>query len=222
MSRPGVQARVRVLPIQFSHSNAASLNIISFFSLLIPSKYSMQTALRLARCSASARSTAFVRCLTTTANPAHVASASVASSSPSSSKASIIPLSNVEAQWDKLSIEEKSTVYQHLEEVMKKDWKELSIDEKKAAYYVAFGPHGPRAPVGKPGDGFKIFAGTAALVGFAGVLYFAIRAISPPPPKTINKEWEEASTERAREQKMNPITGISSEGYSGKGFVTHK
>ncbi|KIK63718.1 hypothetical protein GYMLUDRAFT_162296 [Collybiopsis luxurians FD-317 M1] len=168
------------------------------------------------------RSAASVRCLATTANPAHVASASAASSSPSSSKASIVSLSNVEAQWDHLSVEEKSTVYQHLEEVMKKDWKELSLDEKKAAYYVAFGPHGPRAPVSKPGENFKVFAGTAALVGFAGILYFAIRAISPPPPKTISKEWEEAANERALEQKMNPITGISSEGYTGKGFVTHK
>jgi hypothetical protein len=76
---------------------------------------------------------------------------------------------------------------------------------------------------------------------------------APPPPKTISKEWEEASNERALEQKLNPITGelvrvlhisysaffsflfgvyrhvadgsfagISSEGYAGKGFVTHK
>ena len=63
---------------------------------------------------------------------------------------------------------------------------------------------------------------------------------APPPPKTISKEWEEASNQRALEQKMNPIsgqfssvlrpallphvlhTGIASEGYTGKGFVTHK
>lgn len=55
----------------------------------------------------------------------------------------------------------------------------------------------------------------------------------------MSKEWQEASNERAKEQKMNPIsgklylmyfsnpytelrffTGITSEGYSGKGFVT--
>lgn len=54
----------------------------------------------------------------------------------------------------------------------------------------------------------------------------------------MTKEWEEATNERAREMKLNPITGtcssitplpypnnnsrhvgISSEGYSGKGFV---
>ncbi|KAJ3997220.1 cytochrome c oxidase subunit IV family [Lentinula boryana] len=196
----------------------------------------MQAALRLARYSAPLRSATSVRCLATTANPSHVASASSASSSSSSSKASIIPLSNVEAQWEKMSSEEKSTAHEQLEEIMKKDWKQLSLDEKKAgelynvvlgwyflipgpAYYVAFGPHGPRAPVSKPGDGFKIFAGTAALIGVTGIIYYAIRVFSPAPPRTINKEWQEASNQRALEQKMNPITGIASEGYAGKGFV---
>jgi len=30
---------------------------------------------------------------------------------------------------------------------------------------------------------------------------------APPPPKSISKEWEEATNERARELKINPITG---------------
>jgi len=32
--------------------------------------------------------------------------------------------------------------------------------------------------------------------------------IAPPPPRTLTKEWQEASNERAIEQKMNPITGM--------------
>lgn len=72
-------------------------------------------------------------------------------------------------------------------------------------------------------------------------------SLAPPPPKTITREWEEASNQRALEMKLNPITGmyspfvprglisfyltgvcvflslgISSEGYSGKGFVQTK
>ena len=39
-------------------------------------------------------------------------------------------------------------------------------------------------------------------------------------PLTTTKEWEEATNEYLREQKSNPITGISSEGYKGKGYVT--
>lgn len=33
---------------------------------------------------------------------------------------------------------------------------------------------------------------------------------APAPPKTMTKEWQEASTEMAKEQKINPITGKSS------------
>jgi len=114
------------------------------------------------------------------------------------------------------------TVHEQLEELQKKDWKELSIDEKKAAYYVAFGPHGPRAPISKPGDTLKIFLATMGLVGVAYVLSTALRAFAAAPPKTLTKEWEEATNVRAREMNLNPITGISSEGYSGKGFVQSK
>lgn len=41
---------------------------------------------------------------------------------------------------------------------------------------------------------------------------YAHVAEAPPPPKTISKEWEEASNERALEQKMNPISGLSLSG----------
>ncbi|KAF8835767.1 COX4, subunit IV of cytochrome c oxidase [Paxillus ammoniavirescens] len=156
-----------------------------------------------------------VRRLTTTAN----ASTSTPSPAPVSS---VIPLSNVEAQWEKMSKSEQATVHRQLEEIQKKDWKLLSIDEKKAAYYVAFGPHGPRTPVSPPGQGLKVFLSTMALVGVAGAISLTIRSLAPPPPKTITREWEEASTERALEQKMDPISGIASEGYTGKGFVTQK
>jgi cytochrome c oxidase subunit 4 len=64
------------------------------------------------------------RFLTTAAHP-------VASSSTPRS-ASIIPLSNVEAQWEKMSAEDQIAVHQQLETLQKKDWKELSLDEKKA------------------------------------------------------------------------------------------
>lgn len=41
-------------------------------------------------------------------------------------------------------------------------------------------------------------------------------------PKTISPEWEEATNEYMKEQKMNPISGIASEGYQGKGYVVSK
>ncbi|KAG5335596.1 hypothetical protein C0989_000917 [Termitomyces sp. Mn162] len=187
----------------------------------------MQAALRLARQRAPLRA---VRRLATTASPS-----SVASSAPlTASRITPIPLANVEAQWAKLSSEEKLSVQEQLEEVQKKDWKSLTLDEKKAgasrdhlahprfSYYVAFGPHGPRTPISQPGDTAKIFFWTLALVAIGGSLFATARYFAPPPPKTISKEWEEATNARALEMKLNPITGISSEDYKGKGYVTHK
>jgi hypothetical protein len=44
----------------------------------------------------------------------------------------VIPLSNVEAQWERLSQDEQLTIHRQLEELQKKDWKTLTVDEKKA------------------------------------------------------------------------------------------
>ncbi|KAG6329663.1 hypothetical protein ID866_9427 [Astraeus odoratus] len=147
------------------------------------------------------RPRAALRRLTTAAHAPTAASAA-----PSSAQ-SVIPLSNVEAQWEKMTKGDQALVHRQLEELQKKDWKQLSVDEKKAAYYVAFGPHGPRAPVSPPGQGFKVFLATTGLVGVGAAIYLAIRASAPPPPKTLTREWEEASNERAREAKLNPISG---------------
>lgn len=59
--------------------------------------------------------------------------------------------------------------------------------------------------------------GVGAGVGAAAVVFYISRAMAGEKPKTMSKEWEEASNEMAKEQNMDPITGISSEGYKGKG-----
>ena len=43
-----------------------------------------------------------------------------------------VPLYNIEAQWERMSSQEKLTVHEQLEALQVKDWKELSLDEKKA------------------------------------------------------------------------------------------
>jgi len=174
----------------------------------------MQSAVRLARPRANIYRQ-FTRSIAAAANASPI-------SSPSSSTEAVIPLSNVEAQWEKLSTDEQLTVHQQLEEIQKKDWKTLSLTEKKAAYYVAFGPHGPRADLHPPGSVSKIIAATLVLVGAGGLLYGVSRQFGGEAPKSMSKEWQEASNERAIEMKLNPITGVSSEGYSGKGFVSSK
>jgi hypothetical protein len=45
------------------------------------------------------------------------------------------------------------------------------------AYYVAFGPHGPRAPVNPPGTVVKILSGISVLIGSAALLYGGIRSV---------------------------------------------
>lgn len=45
---------------------------------------------------------------------------------------SALPLSNVEAQWEKLAKDEQVQIYRQLEGLQKKDWKALTLDEKKA------------------------------------------------------------------------------------------
>ncbi|KAI9065486.1 cytochrome c oxidase subunit IV [Trametes sanguinea] len=173
-------------------------------------------ALRLARPRLPLRPASRAFAAAATSSPSAAAHASSSSAEP------VVPLSNVEAMWERLSADEQAVIHQQLEEIQKRDWKTLSIDEKKAAYYVAFGPHGPRAPIDPPGATPKIILGVAGLIVAAGALFYSIRAAAPAPPRTISKEWEEAENERALELKINPISGISSEGYKGPGFVTHK
>ena len=81
----------------------------------------MSAALQLAR--TRARVALSRRCMAT---------AAVHPGAAASSSSAAIPLSNVEAQWEKLSPEEQLSVHQQLEQIQKKDWKTLSIDEKKA------------------------------------------------------------------------------------------
>ncbi|TCD70265.1 Cytochrome c oxidase subunit 5A [Steccherinum ochraceum] len=152
---------------------------------------------------------------------AATANASSTAASTSASQ-SVIPLSNVEAQWENLNHDDQLAVHQQLAELQKKDWKGLSIEEKKAAYYVAFGPHGPRKPISAPGDSLKILLAVVGAMAVAGAVSAGVKSMAPPPPRTLNKEWEQASNERAIEQKMDPISGIASEGYKGPTFVVSK
>ncbi len=92
-------------------------------------------ALRLARSAALKSATAQRRSLVTaTVNHVDVSSAPLTATS---SRVAPIPLSNIEAQWAKLSAEEKVSVHEQLELLQQKDWKELSIDEKKACESIS-------------------------------------------------------------------------------------
>ncbi|KAI8973403.1 cytochrome c oxidase subunit IV [Mycotypha africana] len=133
-----------------------------------------------------------------------------------------IAIQNLETRWKTLSTAEQNTIAKQLEEVQKGDWKNLSFEEKKAAYYIAFGAHGPREPLTQPGHSMKVFLGVAGVLGASGALFYVIRQNAQETPRTISKEWEEATNEYLKSQNSNPISGISSEGYKGKGYVVSK
>ncbi|KAJ1918243.1 cytochrome c oxidase [Mycoemilia scoparia] len=133
------------------------------------------------------------------------------------STANVPVLANFE-QWVTLSEVEQQKISTQLAEVMKNDWNAVSTENKKAAYYVAYGLHGVREPREKPGDTQKIILGTLGLIAISLSVSTYLRT-KGEVPRTMNKEWQQASNEYAKENNMNPIHGISSEGYSGKGFV---
>ena len=206
-------------------------------------------ALRLARPRLPLRSGS--RTLAAAATSAHGAA-----STASSSAAPVVPLSNVEAMWERLSANEQLAIHQQLEELQKKDWKSLTIDEKKAgasvshrylrvrprekeafsltclrvrAYSVLRCVRSPRPPCtrqpprddrqGHRGRDGRHWRGDGALLRHPckrcvllftrDLELFLLNDVyqGPAPPRTITKEWEQASNERAAEQKMNPIHG---------------
>jgi len=89
---------------------------------------------------------------------------------------------------------------------MKADWHELTLAEKKAAYWIAFGPHGPRAQA-PPGEAKKVALYTFAGVFVSFIIFYTTRHFAGAPPRTMTKEWQEATEEYMKEQKMEPITG---------------
>lgn len=129
--------------------------------------------------------------------------------------------------------------------------------------YIAFGAHGPREPLTKPGHAMKVLGGVAGVLAASGALFYAIRVngkyytmpilqfsggvsrqiylkrggcaggrkffltffvsnVGQETPHTISKEWEEKTNEYLKSQNSNPISGISSEGYKGTGYVVSK
>ncbi|KAH8781829.1 mitochondrial cytochrome c oxidase-like protein subunit V [Hyaloscypha finlandica] len=127
-------------------------------------------------------------------------------------------LVNIEKRWEGMPPQEQADLWMALRDRMKVNWGELTVQEKKAAYYIAFGAHGPRA-LPPPGEGWKVAGYTALGVAVSFALFVAIRMGAKGTPGTMNKEYQEATNEYLKNQNSDPISGISSEGYKGKGMV---
>ncbi|KAF2280342.1 mitochondrial cytochrome c oxidase-like protein subunit V [Westerdykella ornata] len=115
-------------------------------------------------------------------------------------------LANIEKRWEDMPPQEQADLWMSLRDRMKADWKELTLQEKKAAYYIAFGPHGPRRPA-PPDEGRKVFFITAGVIGASLALFAVIRMFANPArPRTMTKEWQEATEEYMKAQGTEPIT----------------
>ncbi|GAP92883.1 putative cytochrome c oxidase polypeptide 5 [Rosellinia necatrix] len=127
-------------------------------------------------------------------------------------------LANIEKRWEGMPPTEQAELWMALRDRMKGNWAELTLQEKKAAYWIAFGAHGPRAlPPADENRKVALYTAIGILVSLA--LFATVRAFAGPAPSTMTREYEEASNELLKSQRAEPFTGISSEGYSGKGQV---
>ncbi|KAK6436047.1 Cytochrome c oxidase subunit 5B, mitochondrial [Oleoguttula sp. CCFEE 5521] len=130
-------------------------------------------------------------------------------------------LANIEKRWEAMPPQEQADLWMALRDRMKVDWNEMTVQEKKAAYWIAFGPHGPRAQT-PPGEGRQVFLYTMLGIGAAGALFGFTRYFARPPPRTMTKEYQEATNEYLRGLNVEPISGLSSDGYTGPGQVQSK
>lgn len=63
-----------------------------------------------------------------------------------------------------------------------------------AAWWIAFGPHGPRAEA-PPGEWARVFLYSGIGIAISVALFLVIHSFARPPPKTMTKEWQEATNE---------------------------
>lgn len=74
---------------------------------------------------------------------------------------------------------------------------EIRLTSGLTAYWIAFGPHGPRAQA-PPGENTKVFLYTIIGVLAAGGVFGFTRYFARGTPHTMNKEWQEATNEYLR------------------------
>lgn len=63
-----------------------------------------------------------------------------------------------------------------------------------SAWWIAFGPHGPRAEA-PPGEWARVWLYTGIGVAVSAALFLLVHSFARPPPRTMTKEWQEATNE---------------------------
>lgn len=80
------------------------------------------------------------------------------------------------------------------------------------AYWIAFGPHGPRA-LPPPDEPKKVITGVLVGVFASLVIFSASRMFAKPAPHTMNKEWQEEANEYLK-VRLIPCSIISESSFT--------
>ena len=86
-----------------------------------------------------------------------------------------------------MSPDEQASIQSQLAKRQEGPWTELTPEEKRAAYFVAFGEHGPRANVHPKGFYSKVMVGTVAGIAAGSALFYLIRMGGKEPPRTMTR-----------------------------------
>lgn len=79
----------------------------------------------------------------------------------------VVPsLSKLSTRWLKMDHGQQDDIIAYLEDKMRGNWHELTADEKRAAWFVWFGPWGPRMQRGKR-DLADIYTYLAGMIGLS-------------------------------------------------------
>merc|ERR1712093_932240 len=76
-----------------------------------------------------------------------------------------------------------------------------------------------KSPHRTPNTNGKVFLGVGAAILAAFGVFALVRSQSMGAPRTMNKEWKEAQTEYAKEQKMDTFTCVSRPDGKGKTYA---
>ncbi|CDK27373.1 unnamed protein product [Kuraishia capsulata CBS 1993] len=117
-------------------------------------------------------------------------------------------VTNIEARWEQIPESDQKDIIDALSERQKLPWTDLTNAEKKASWYISFGEWGPRRPVHSSADKTYIFWGVVIGLSLSATTFLAFRS-QRNVPKTMNREWQEASDEILKERNTNPFTGYS-------------
>lgn len=70
------------------------------------------------------------------------------------------------------------------------------------AWWIAFGPHGPRAET-PPGEWTKVFIYSGIGLAISAAVFVFIHSFARPQPRSMTKEWQEATNEYLKVSHMH-------------------